>query len=218
MLKYKGNKKPSDDVQAGKDGKDDADMSGNDTDEKENGEVNEQGDFGAEADNTASDDGPVDSDTDKDESTDYKQQADEYYDKYLRALAELENYKKRIIKERAELLKYAGEYLARDILLIVDDLERALKSTSGGATETFIEGVKLIADNLVGILKKHQIVGEESIGQLFDPQKHEAMAMVPTADHEPGFIIEEMKRMYMFKDKVLRIGQVVVAKEVEKEE
>ena len=143
----------------------------------------------------------------------YKQKADENYDKYLRALAELENFKKRMIKERAELLKYSGENLARDILIVVDDLERALKNASGGVTENFIEGVKLITGNLVNMLKRHQIVGEESVGKPFDPQKHEAMAMVPTADYEPGIIMEEIKKLYLFKDKVLRIGQVVVAKE-----
>ena len=145
----------------------------------------------------------------------YKRQSEENHDKYLRALAELDNFKKRSIKERADLIKYSGENLARDILNIVDDLERALNSACGGTSEGFLDGIKLIADNLVSTLKKHQIEGEPSVGKPFDPQKHEAMATVPTADCEPGTVIEEIKKLYLFKDKVLRVGQVVVAKETE---
>ena len=197
-----------------------------DDNQHKDAEMNDKIEEGEEA---QADDGEVDAETEQvveeqeansdggdDDSDGYKKQAEENYDKYLRALAEFDNYKKRTIKERAELLKYSGENLARDILIIVDDLERALNSVSpaGEATEGFVDGIKLIAGNLLGVLKKHQIEGEESVGKPFDPQKHEAMATVPTADYEPGTIIEEITRLYLFKDRVLRIGQVVVAKEV----
>ena len=156
----------------------------------------------------------ADADCDDDGSDVYKKQAEENYDKYLRALAEFDNYKKRTVKERADMLKYSGENLARDILNIVDDLERALNSTTAGsATDSFVDGIKLITNNLVGVLKKHHIESEESVGKPFDPQKHEAMAMVPTAGYEPGVVMEEITKLYLFKDKVLRVGQVVVAKE-----
>ena len=161
----------------------------------------------------------VEDDSCGDVSDVYKKQAEENYDKYLRALAEFDNYKKRVVKERADMLKYSGENLARDILIIVDDLERALNSAaSETATDGFIDGIKLIANNLVGVLKKHHIEGEESIGKPFDPQKHEAMATIPTVDYEPGVIMEEITKLYLFKDKVLRVGRVVVAKEVVEEE
>ena len=204
MLKYKnGDKKHKDtdkEVQAEED-KDTQDNANIEQEENDDEEAVDSGEFS--------------SNPEEGSLASYKQKAEENFDKYLRALAELENFKKRMIKERAELLKYSGENLARDILSIVDDLERALKNASGGVTENFIEGVKLITGNLINMLRNHQIVGEESIGQPFDPQKHEAMAMVPTAEHEPGYIIEEIKKLYLFKDKVLRVGQVVVAKEEE---
>ena len=139
-------------------------------------------------------------------------EAESNYDKYLRAIAELENYKKRAIRERADLVKYAGEGLARDILDIVDQLQLALKHEPTGSLEEFMKGVAMVHDNLLSILAKHQITGEDSVGKPFDPQKHEAMAMVPTADSEEGLVIEEFKRPYFFRDKLLRVGQVIVSK------
>ena len=141
----------------------------------------------------------------------YRAEAEANYDKYLRAVAELENFKKRAIKERADLIKYAGEGLARDILEIVDQLQLALKHEGAGPVDDYLKGVKMVFDNFVTILSRHQIIGEDSIGKQFDPQKHEAMASVLMPDTEPGVVVEEFKKAYFFKDKLLRPGQVVVA-------
>lgn len=152
-------------------------------------------------------------------------EAKDSYDKYLRAVAEFENYKKRMIRERADLLKYAGESLARDLLDVLDDLERAVTAASNSvspdsATEgqivppnpaDFIAGVKLIKDRFISIFDKHGIKGESAVGQPFDPNTHQALATVPVTEVEPNIVLNEFKKAYFFKDKLLRVGQVVVS-------
>ena len=139
----------------------------------------------------------------------------ENYDKYLRALAELENHKKRTLKERSELIRYAGEHLARDLLDVVDNLERACQQQPNGVSDEFFKGVAMILSQLKGVLEKHSIRGESVVGQSFDPEKHQAMAVIPSSIHAPGTIIEEFCKSYFFKDKLLRPAQVVVVREEE---
>lgn len=144
-----------------------------------------------------------------------KREAEESYDKYVRSLAELENFKKRALKERAELLKYAGENILRDMLDIVDDLERALKVEIDGAGSELKKGVQMVVNRFQSVLEKHSVKRDNSVGQTFDPAKHEAMTMVPTKDHASGTVIEEFRPAYYFKDRMLRPAQVVVAKSLE---
>jgi molecular chaperone GrpE len=138
-------------------------------------------------------------------------EAKENYDKYLRAVAELENFKKRFAKERSEILKYAGENLARDLLDVIDNLERAIKNSDQDKESQLYIGVKLILDSFTGILERHSIKSESALGAMFDPSKQEALASVPTAEKEPGTVLDEYRKAYFFKDKVLRHAQVVVA-------
>jgi len=155
------------------------------------------------------------------------------YDKYVRAMAELENVKRRNIKERAELLKYDGERFSKDILEIVDNLERAVSHavvTEEGPGEAMeetvteeagsptvesraeiIKGLQLIVDSFHAILDKHGIKSESSVGAVFDPTKQEALAMMPVEGTASGTVIEEYKKAYFFKGKLLRAAQVVVA-------
>ncbi|MDD2941695.1 MAG: nucleotide exchange factor GrpE [bacterium] len=134
----------------------------------------------------------------------------ENYNKYLRAVAELENFRKRSIKERAEAAKYAGENIARDLLEVIDTLEIALNQTNTDGT-TIIDGVRLVLERFNSILGNHSIRGESALGEMFDPSRHEALATVPGSGAREGEIIEEFKKAYYFKDKLLRPGQVVVA-------
>lgn len=138
-------------------------------------------------------------------------EAEANYDKYLRALAEMENQRKRAIKERSDLLKYAGENLARDLLDVADNFDRALSHADTSSREEFAAGVKLIRDQFMGILTRYQVKPESASGGTFDPSKHDALASVPTADAAPGTILEELRKAYFFKDKLLRPAQVVVA-------
>lgn len=147
-----------------------------------------------------------------------KAEAAENYDKYIRAVAELENYKKRALRERADVLRYAGESMARDMLEVADHLQRALSQDLEGVREDFVKGLQLILDRFHAIMDQHQVRGESSVGVVFDPAKHEALASVPTSDHPAGTVLEEFKRAYYFKDKLLRPAQVVVSKEDETKE
>lgn len=141
----------------------------------------------------------------------------EAQDKYLRAIAETDNLKKRFAKERSDLIKYAGEYLAQDLLEVVDNLERALNSISSKEDNEFIKGVRLIHAQLEAVLDKQSIRPETAIGTKFDPNKHQAMTTMESSEYEPGTVVQELKKAYFFKDKLLRPAQVVVAKAPESE-
>ncbi len=138
-------------------------------------------------------------------------EARENYDKFLRAAAELENFKRRAARERSDLLKYAGENLARDFLDVLDNLERALQSSQTSSGEDFVNGVKLITEQFRATFERHGVKGESALGSIFDPVKQEALASVPMGDKDPGTVLEEFRKTYFFKDKMLRPGQVVVA-------
>ena len=141
------------------------------------------------------------------------------YDKYLRSMAELENIRKRTQKERSDLLRYAGEHIVRDLLEVVDNLDLALKEKSQEEVgeNKYFEGIKLIRDQFINVLSQHGVKSQDAVGTVFDPEVHEAMVSVPTADHEPGTVMEEYKKAYFFKDKLIRPAQVVVASELTEE-
>lgn len=136
--------------------------------------------------------------------------ADEYYDKYLRTYAELENLRKRAMKEKSEILRYAGESLARDILEVIDTLELALNQSSD-KVDDLLEGVRLVTDKFATILQAHSIISKTTKGDKFNPEFQEALATVPTSDVAPGTVLEEYRKPYFFRDKLLRVGQVVVS-------
>lgn len=144
-----------------------------------------------------------------------RKEAAEYQDKYLRLLAEFENYKKRVKKERADLLDYGNEAILRDVLPVVDSLERAVEHASttdeGGA---FAEGIRMILEQLKGVLAKHGVEPIETRGRDFDPNYHEAMIRID--DHEGKYrdneVVEEHERGYLLKGRLLRPSKVSVAK------
>ncbi|MCL4139590.1 UNVERIFIED_CONTAM: hypothetical protein GTU68_020653 [Idotea baltica] len=131
-------------------------------------------------------------------------------DKYLRALADLENFKKRTIKERSELLKYQGERVFQDLLDIVDNLERALEHQES-SYEDFKAGISMISEMFTSTLNKWEVKAESSEGQVFDPVKHNAISRVPDSRVEPGTVVSELTKTYYYKDRLLRPGDVVVA-------
>jgi molecular chaperone GrpE len=181
---------------------------------KSNPELNEK-DMESEIDQAAG--GRDDAESIAHEISELENKITENYDKYVRAVAELDNFRKRSIKERSELIKYAGESIARDILEVVDGLELACSGPTTGTVEEFVSGVKLILDKFKNILLQHSIKGESAVGERFDPTKHEAVAMQPTSDVPSGNVLEEYRRAYFFKDRLLRPAQVVVATELSKD-
>ena len=133
------------------------------------------------------------------------------YDRYLRSVAELDNYRKRTAKMRSE----AREDTLRDILLqiapILDNLRRALGQETQDA-DSLKQGVELISGQFNEVLKGYGLAEIEAVGQPFDPNIHEALAEVPSGEHDPGTVMEEMEKGYTLNDKVVRPSRVVVSK------
>ena len=139
------------------------------------------------------------------------------YDRYVRAVAELDNYRKRTVRMRAE----TRDETLRDVLLqvapILDNLRRALRQETQEA-ELLKQGVELICGQFNDVLKGYGLAEIEAVGQPFDPEVHEALAEVPDAEHAPGTVIEEMEKGYKLNDKVVRYARVVVSKATEASE
>jgi molecular chaperone GrpE len=133
-------------------------------------------------------------------------------DKYLRALADTDNIRKRAVKERSELLKYQGERLIIDMLDVIDDFELAM-GQSGTDIDKFKAGIELIHKRLLSIFEKWEIKGEVGVGQPFDPAKHDAISRVAAPAAAPGSVVSELKRAFFYKDRLLRPAVVVVAAE-----
>jgi molecular chaperone GrpE len=144
---------------------------------------------------------------------------DALYDRYLRLAADFDNYKKRVIKERSELLRYGSEPLLREILEVSDNLDRAVRHAASESTEGsepgLREGLDLISKQLHEVLARFQVVPIESLGRPFDPEVHQALAEVETEAQPPGTVMEEVQRGYRLHDRVLRPAVVTVAKKKE---
>ena len=138
------------------------------------------------------------------------------YDKYLRTLADLENYKKRAIREKGDIIKYGNEDLIKDILPFVDSLDRALEHSTGDV-QAFKDGVALIQEQLLCCLKKHGVERIETAGLNFDPNFHEALMQLESDQHEDNKIVSEMEKGYLLNGRLLRPSKVCVCKKTNKE-
>lgn len=148
-----------------------------------------------------------------DELTQLKAEVVSLKDKYLRQAAEFDNYRKRVMREKAELIKNGGEKVICDLLPVLDDFERAQSSAAQTADiEALKEGVSLIMDKLLGILKREGLQKIEAVGETFDVDFHEAIAMVPAqSDEQKGKVIDQVQAGYRLNDKVIRHAKVAVA-------
>lgn len=181
------------------------------------GVVDGEGSDAAHSDSLHSDVGPGDADFSRlneleGSSAKISDPLAEMKEKYLRALAELENYKKRALKERADLLKYQGERILQDMLPVVDNLELALQHADA-EPDKLRSGMQLIHKLFVDTLNRWGVTSESSVGKPFDPIKHSALSRVPSVDSKPGTVVNELRRAYHYKDKLLRPAEVVVAAE-----
>jgi len=139
-------------------------------------------------------------------------QRDDYYDRLLRKTAEFENYRRRTDRERQQLAESAAADLIKDLLPLVDDLERALKADTGGDAPGGIRrGVELIHKQLLDTLRKRGVRPIEALGQDFDPHFHNAVAYEPAEGRRDGEVIEEFTRGYLLGDRLLRPAMVKVA-------
>lgn len=131
---------------------------------------------------------------------------------FLYLKAEFENYKRNSIKERADLLKFGAERVSRDILDVVDNFERALQvKLSPETLQTFKVGIEMTAKELKEVLAKHGIQEVPSEGLAFNPAYHEAISSEPSSSVPAGHVARVFKKPYKMHDKVIRMGQVVVA-------
>jgi molecular chaperone GrpE len=144
---------------------------------------------------------------------------DDYYDRLLRTTADFDNYRKRIERERREVSEAASADLIRDLLPIVDDLERALNASAAGENEAEADnmaslrrGVELIHRQLLDVLRKRGAEPFESVGQPFDPAWHEAISHEAGSKRPEGEILGEVRRGYRLGQRLLRPAQVRVAK------
>lgn len=138
----------------------------------------------------------------------------ELQDSYLRLSAEFDNYRKRTLKEKADLLKSGSEKVLVDVITVVDDFERALENISKSEDiEAVKEGVDLIYNKFKNFLTKHGVKEVDTIGQLFDTDKHEALTTIPAQNEEDkDKIIDCVQKGYTLDDKVIRYPKVIVAK------
>lgn len=141
------------------------------------------------------------------------------YDRFLRQVAELDNFKKRTARERDDAIRFANEAMIKDLLPVVDNLERAVAHASGGGNgKPIVEGVEMVLKGLLDVLAKHGVTQISSLGQSFDPSRHEAMAQIESDSHQPNFVVDELHKGYMLRDRLLRPALVSVAKAPETRE
>jgi molecular chaperone GrpE len=137
----------------------------------------------------------------------------DFKDRYLRALADSENARKRIRQQSDEMVRLQRENLLRELLPIVDNLERAVDAARGGGNgKPIVEGVEMVLRGLLDLLKAHGVTQLTSVGQPFDPQRHEAVDQVESKEHPPNTVVNEFHRGYQIGDRLLRPARVAVAK------
>jgi len=144
--------------------------------------------------------------------TDLEGRLEELNDKYLRLFSEFDNYRKRTNKERLDLLSTAGEEIIISLLPVLDDFDRALAAMEkNGVTGIDLEGVKLIRNKLISVLKKKGLEPLTAIGEPFDTDFHEALTSVPAPTEElKGKVVDEIEKGYLLNGKVIRFAKVVV--------
>src|SRR5919106_4399889 len=139
-------------------------------------------------------------------------EAEASQDRYLRAMAEFDNARKRAVREREELIKGANENLIRELLPVLDNLDRALAAAKGDPAAAAVSaGVELIQRELLRTLEKFGVTTFSSVGAPFDPERHEAIARVPASGRPDMTVVDEIARGYLLGGRVLRPAMVTVA-------
>lgn len=142
-----------------------------------------------------------------------KAQVDELNDKYIRLLAEFDNFKRRTAKERIELFKVANQETLKAMIVVLDDFDRAQKSMdNANDIDALKEGLKLVHHKLKNTLQSQGLAEmENSVGKVFDTDQHEAVTNIPAPNDEmKGKVVDELEKGYLLNDKVIRFAKVVV--------
>lgn len=141
----------------------------------------------------------------------YRQEAEEYKDRWLRAMAEVDNFRKRVARERDELIRFGNENVLREMILVVDNLERAFNHAHSNSG-SIIEGIERILDQFKLSLKKFGVEPIQAKGAPFDPHLHEAVMQVESKELQPNTVVEEFEKGYMLNGRLLRPAKVSVSK------
>ncbi|MFR9708299.1 nucleotide exchange factor GrpE [Paenibacillus sp. MB22_1] len=137
---------------------------------------------------------------------------EEIQQRLLRAQADFDNFRRRTVKEKEELGKYASAKLITELLPVIDNFERALNTTGDiSDAASYVKGVEMIFRQLEGVLKAEGLTPMEAEGQPFNPEFHQAIMQVESEEHEEGIVVEVVQKGYMLKDKVLRPAMVKVS-------
>jgi molecular chaperone GrpE len=149
----------------------------------------------------------------------FKKEFDELNEKYLKSLAESDNFRKRISKEKEESLKYSNESLIKDLLPILDYLDLAIchsvsyvEQDTSGNLKSFIDGMKMAYGEFIKILEKYGLKVIETEDKIFDANLHEVVEIFEDSNQPAGKILEEKRKGYMFKDRLIRPSLICVSK------
>lgn len=139
-------------------------------------------------------------------------QSEEYMQRLARSQADFDNFRKRTVREKEELGKYASSKLIAELIPVIDNFGRALDTRpEGEASESFVKGVEMIYRQFDSVLQAEGLTTMETVGQPFNPEFHQAVMQVESDEHEEGIVVEELQKGYMLKDKVLRPAMVKVS-------
>lgn len=142
-----------------------------------------------------------------------KAEAEENGDvKYLRLMAEFQNYKKRVAKEKSDIHSYANEKIVTELLEVLDNFERALAADNSTDVEGYTQGMKLIFDQLLGVLTKSGLVEVKALGEEFDPSMHNAVMTADSDEYDSNKVCSVLQKGYTLNGKVIRPSMVTVAK------
>jgi molecular chaperone GrpE len=146
-------------------------------------------------------------------------EARDIQERLLRQAADLENYKKRAARDKADSIRYANENLVKDLLPVLDNLERALGYAHGGGNgKPLLEGIDLVLKNFLEVLGRHGVTPVSAVGERFDPAKHEAVTQVESREYDPNVVVDEYRKGYYLLDRLLRPAQVSVSKSPERKD
>ena len=146
-----------------------------------------------------------------------KQKAEENWDKAVRVQAEMENLKKRTLRDLENAHKFALEKFARELLTVIDSLDLGIQASTGDSPEVvqIREGSELTLKQLETVFAKFNIEAVDPIGESFNPEHHQAMSMQPTSEYEPNTVVNVFQKGYLLNGRLLRPAMVIVAKAVE---
>jgi molecular chaperone GrpE len=139
-------------------------------------------------------------------------EASRNWDLYVRERADTDNFRKRMQREKSEAVRYALEPIVRDLLPVIDNLERAVEhAAAGGNGQPLLQGVQLVLKNALDVLERHGVTRIDATGESFDPTRHEAVAQVPDLRTEPNQVVKQFAPGYALHDRLIRAAQVGVS-------